>query len=298
MAPNSTFVREMTYNYPELWEVIQQTEGLIVGTGSHAGGVIFVDEPFTETTARMKVSSGDIVTQFDLGRAEKASLIKIDLLSIEALDKIHACLDLLCEQGFIEPEATLKETYEKAIGVYNLERDASEMWKMLNGHQINSIFQMEKQSGIQGIELTKPTSVEDLATLNSVIRLMAPEKGAEQPLDKFARFRRNPNDWHQEMEDYGLTKEEQQLLEPIVGQSYGICDTQERFMLLVQLPECGGFSLAWSDRLRKAIAKKNPVDYLKLEKEYYENMRQKNLSENLCKYVWEVLIATSKGYGF
>jgi len=50
---------------------------------------------------------------------------------------------------------------------------------MVWNHEIQSLFQMEKQSGINGIALLKPTSVDDLATLNSVIRLMAQEKGGE-----------------------------------------------------------------------------------------------------------------------
>ena len=54
---------------------------------------------------------------------------------------------------------------------------------------------MEQQSGIQGITLTEPQSLEDLATLNSVMRLMAPERGAEQPLNKYARYR----DWETNM---------------------------------------------------------------------------------------------------
>lgn len=44
--------------------------------------------------------------------------------------------------------------------------------------------------------------------------------------------------------------------------------------------------------------KKNPADYDKLTQEYFETVKQKGLSENLCKYVWNVLIATSRGYGF
>lgn len=60
---------------------------------------------------------------------------------------------------------------------------------MVWDHKITSLFQMEKQSGINGIALTHPQSVDDLAVLNSVIRLMAQEKGAEQPLNKFARFK-------------------------------------------------------------------------------------------------------------
>ena len=70
------------------------------------------------------------------------------------------------------------------------------------------------------------------------------------------------------------------------------------FMQLVQMPECGGFNLTWADRLRKSIAKKNPAEYEKLTKEYFEQVKEKGLSENLCNYVWNVLVATSRGYGF
>ena len=110
-----------------------------------------MDEPFTNSTALMKVPNGDTVTQFDLHDCEDASLIKIDLLSVECLDKIHNCIDLLCEYGKIERKATLKETYESVIGIYNLERLDPKMWEMVWDHKIQSLFQMDKQSGIQGI---------------------------------------------------------------------------------------------------------------------------------------------------
>ena len=225
-------------------------------------------------------------------------LIKYDLLSVEGLDKIHNCIDLICDYGFEEREETLKETYEKMIGIYNLERYEPKMWEMVWDHKVMSLFQMEKQSGIQGIALTKPQSVDDLATLNSVIRLMAQEKGGEQPLNKYARFKEDINLWYDEMDKYGLTKEEQKILEPIIKISYGMCESQERFMQLVQLPECGGFSLTWADKLRKSIAKKNPAEYDKLTKEFFEITAEKGCSRNFCSYVWNVLVATSKGYGF
>ena len=296
-APNHQFVIEMTENYPEVWEVAQKIEGLVCRMGIHAGGVIFVDEPFVNSTALMRAPDGTIITAFDLHDCEDVSLIKYDLLSVEALDKMHICLDLLTEQNYIENDS-LQTRYEKTIGIYNLEREDREMWQMTWDHKVQSLFQMEKQSGIQGIALTHPESVDDLATLNSVIRLMAQEKGAEQPLNKFARFKKNINLWYQEMDDYGLTLEEQKILEPIIKLSYGICESQEGFMQLVQMPECGGFDLTWADRLRKSIAKKNPAEYEKLTKEYFEEVEKKDLSKNLCNYVWNVLVATSRGYGF
>ena len=225
--PSKQFVIEMTENYPQVWEVAQKIEGLVCGYGTHAGGVIFVDEPFTNSTALMRAPDGTIETAFDLHDCEDVSLIKYDLLSVDALDKIHICLNLLMDDGRIDKSQSLKQIYEDTIGIYNLEREAAEMWKMVWEHKISSLFQMEQQSGIQGIALVKPESVDDLATLNSVIRLMAQEKGAEQPLNKFARFKKNIQLWYDEMEQYGLTREEQKVLEPIVKLSYGICESQE-----------------------------------------------------------------------
>ena len=295
--PIKQFIIEMN-NYPELWNVAQKIEGLICGSGVHAGGVIFVDEPFTESTALMRAPDGTICTQFELHDCEDVSLIKYDALSVEAMDKIHNCLDLLCDAGLVERERTLKETYENVIGIYKLERDNPEMWKMVWNHEIQSLFQMEKQSGINGIAPLKPTSVDDLAILNSTIRLMAQEKGGEMPTDKLARFKANPHEWEREIEKYGLTSREKDILEPVLGMSYGLCIAQEQFMELVQLPELGGFSLTWADKLRKSIAKKNPKDYEALTKEFFEVTKEKGVDEAFAKYVWNVLIAMSRGYGF
>lgn len=72
-APNKQFVIEMTENYPEVWEVAKKIEGLICRLGEHAGGVIFVDEPFEESTALMRAPNGDLMTQFDLHDCEDCS---------------------------------------------------------------------------------------------------------------------------------------------------------------------------------------------------------------------------------
>lgn len=44
--------------------------------------------------------------------------------------------------------------------------------------------------------------------------------------------------------------------------------------------------------------KKDPAGYKKCEKEYFERVQEKGLSKNLCNYVWNVCVATSRGYGF
>ena len=72
MKPVIPFVNEMKQR-PKLWEVACRIEGLICRSGIHAGGLVFVDEPFTETAALMRAPDGTIISQFDLHDLEKLS---------------------------------------------------------------------------------------------------------------------------------------------------------------------------------------------------------------------------------
>lgn len=284
--------------YPELWEGAKKIEGLISGCGSHAGGILFTNKPFTESIALMRTRNGDVVSCFDLHQVEECGLIKIDLLSVEAMDKIRATLDLLLEDGIIQWQGSLRATYEKYIGVKTLERKDLKMWRLLWDRKVMSLFQMEKDSGIQALSLVKPDSVDQLASLNSVIRLMPQTKNDEVPLQKYARFRHDISLWYKEMSNMGLTEHEQKLLEPLLLSTSGISLYQEQIMRAVQLPEAGGFSLKWADTLRKAVAKKNPKGFEELEKEFYKNAEVNGLSQKFVDYIWKYLVYPQKMYSF
>lgn len=297
IRPNRVFVSEMNKN-PELWEVAKGIEGLISGMGIHAGGVVFVDEPFTTNAALMRTKNGEIITAFELHDAEELSLIKYDVLSIEALDKIHNCITLLCDYGYAEPKETLRETYESIVGVYNLERTNPKMWEMIWNHEVNALFQMEKQSGQQGIALIKPKSVDELATLNSAIRLMAQERGAERPLEKWARFRQNINGWIDEMRYAGLTESEINFFKNSPCFVDGMCFTQEDMMELLMAPELGGNSLGFADKARKVVAKKKMEEIDSLHAEYIENGLRAGVRKELLVYAWRAGVVPQLGYSF
>lgn len=246
----------------------------------------------------MRAPDGTVISAFELHDLEACSLIKYDALSVEGADRIQTCLELLMEYGYVKPEATLKETYEKVIGVYNLERNDSKMWEKIWNHEITSLFQMEQQSGIQGIALSKPKSVNDLAVLNSVIRLMASEKGAEQPLETWARYRKNIQPWLQEMRHFGLTEDEISWLSSHSAITDGICESQEGLMSLVQEPRLGGHTLGFADKCRKAIAKKQGKLFEECEQEFFKTIQEKGLSEKLADYVWNHTLKIQRGYSF
>lgn len=294
---NLTFQREME-KYPELWEVAQKIEGLICGSGCHAGGVIIVDEDITNTTSLIKLNSGEWVTAWDLHESEEASLVKIDLLATDNLTRIRTCLDLLVQYGYIEKKPTLHETYENAIGVYNLNRTNPQMWNKLAANKILSVFQFDTPQGLQGISLSRPNSVEELAALNSIMRLMASEKGTEQPLEKFARFKRQPQLWEKEMINAGLNEEQRKLLHSFLDYEYGVCASQEDIMSMVQHPQLGGWSMGASDKLRKSIAKKDKKLYESLTAEYFKTVEEKHLDKTLCNYFWNYCVNMQRGYSF
>ena len=159
-------------------------------------------------------------------------------------------------------------------------------------------IKVETLVGRQAIQLSRPSSLEELASLNSIMRLMAPEKGMEQPLNKFARFKENPEEWEREMDSYHLTIEEKKLLHKYLDYQYGLCASQEDIMSLIQEPTIGGWSLKQADYLRKSVAKKDKKLYENLTEEYFKEVEQKGLSKNLCNYFWNVLVATQRGYSF
>ena len=221
-------------------KVAHKVEGLVCGTGIHAGGVIFVDT-FTDQPAW--APDGTICTQFDLHDCEDCSLIKYDALSVEAMDKITiVCFDY----GYIERKETLKET---RVLVYIRKRPQDVGWWF--GTTKSRLFQMEKQSGIQGIATLKPTRLTTWQFLNSTNSSYGRKRAVK--CHETCSFQEWPR-W--DRVEMGSRPKRKRLEPVLLGMSYGLW-SQEQFMELVQLPELGGFS-DLGDKLRKSIAKKNP----------------------------------------
>ena len=66
IKPNAQFRDLMINKYPQVWEVAKQIEGIISRLGKHAGGVVIVDEEFTERAAIMTTNKDEFVSQYEL----------------------------------------------------------------------------------------------------------------------------------------------------------------------------------------------------------------------------------------
>ena len=294
--PIQNFIDEMN-KYPMLWKVASRIEGLVTSLGCHASGVLALNEPVWKTNSIMKTSKGVAVTAFDLEDTEQLGGVKYDYLTVEALDKIRTCMNWMLEDEVIEWQGTLRKTYAKYLDPKVLNYEDKGMWDALYYKQIPSCFQFDTAVGGQAVQIIRPSSLLELLTSNSVLRLMA-EDGKEQPLNVYASYKNNIDGWYAEMRQAGLNREEQQILEKYLLPVYGVAASQELMMMLSMDPQIAGFTIGEANILRKAVAKKKR-DVLQKGKElFYSKGLERGTSMQMLDYVWDVQVMRQAGYSF
>lgn len=291
--PNQTFIREVN-KYPGLLDIMKAIEGLINKRSSHASGVILFDEDPYEFGCFMKTPKGEIITQYDLHMCEAAGMTKYDFLVTEVQDKITECIHLLQEYGEIDSTLSLKEVYNKFLHPEVLPLENPKIWEALKENNVLNIFQFDSDVGSQAAKKIEPKSILEMSDANGLMRLMTAEKGAETPMDKYVRYKKDINLWYQEMDRYGLTKEEQRVLEPYFKSSYGVPPSQEQLMRMLMDNKICNFSLAEANAARKIVGKKQMAKIPSLK----EKVLKQATSERLGQYVWENGAGPQMGYSF
>ena len=291
--PVKPFVNEVM-QYPGLLEIMKGIEGLVSRRGSHASGVILFDEDPYEFGCFMKTPSGDIITQYDLHMAEAAGMTKYDFLLTEVQDKIAQCIRFLQENEEIDSTLSLREAYDKYFHPEVLNINDKEVWQNIQEGNILNIFQFDSDVGSQAAKKIKPGSMLELADANGLMRLMASEKGAETPMEKYIRFKNNLNLWYQEMREAGLTETEIKNLEPYFKDSYGVPPSQEQLMRMLMDENICNFSLKDANAARKIVGKKQMSKIPELR----EQVLKQAMSPQLGQYVWKCGIGPQMGYSF
>lgn len=292
--PIPQFVREMN-NYPDIWNVAKGIEGLINRRGTHAAGIIITNFKTVELAPTMKSPSGVICTQYELHDCEKVGLIKYDLLTTDALDRIRQCLNLLVEYGHIEWQGDLKSTYNKYLSPQKLNYDDLNMWNMAIEGKVNNLFQFETPVGGQSIKLIKPTCLKDLAQANSLMRLI-PEKGELTPTEEYAEYKRNPEKLKYDIYSLMATEEEKSILYNFMKQYGGVLDSQESVMLAVMLPFTN-YNVDEANKVRKTIAKKKLNEIEELKETFYARGIANGTSPEILDFIYNQM-KKSMGYSF
>ena len=291
--PVTKFVQEVN-KYPGLLDIIKGIEGLINHRGIHASGVNFYGEDPYETACFMKAANGAIITQYSLHDAEAAGDVKYDFLVTEIQDVITQCLHILQENEQIENDLSLRELYNKYLHPDILPIEDDKMWETLHKGKVLKLFQFDSQVGGQTVKTLRPTTPYEMANCNSIMRLMASEKGGETPTERYKRMKRDMSQWYEEMNRWGLTKEEQKILEKYYLDTYATPGQQEDLMLILMDKDICGFTLAEANAARKIVGKKQMDKIPELEKKVLDSARSKNLGE----YIWKTAAGPQMGYSF
>ena len=288
-----TFISEIS-KYPKLLETALALEGMIVSSGVHAGALNVLKGDFTETGSFMVSSNGAIISQYDLHQAEYAGDLKFDLLSIDCLETIRTCLNLLLENNKIQWKGNLRNTYNYYIGYDALEKNNQKMWELLP--KMPNAFQYDTRAGQEALRKIGAKNLTELTLANGLMRLSVPN--GEQPMDKYVRYRKNIKEWYQDMSDYGIAENEQEILKELLGNYCGMMIAQSTMMSVLMDKRVCGFTLKEADKARKAVGKRSAEALAETEKNLYTKGLQNGRSKAFLDYLWNVQIEMSKQYAF
>ena len=291
--PITLFINEVN-QYPGLLDIMIGIEGLVNKRSSHASGVILFDEDPYEFGSFMRTPKGEIITAYDLHMCEAAGMTKYDFLVTEVQDKLTEAIRLLQDYGEVESDLTLREIYDKYFHPNVLPIEDQNIWKALQENSVLNIFQFDSEVGSQAAKKIKPKSMLEMADANGLMRLMTAEKGQESPMDKYIRYKNNINLWYQEMDNYGLTKQEQEYLKPYFESSYGVPPSQEQLMRMLMDEHLCHFSLKDANAARKVVGKKqmNKIPALR------QQVLDQAASPCLGNYIWTCGVGPQMGYSF
>ena len=288
--PVAAFIREVN-NYPGLLGIIRSIEGLVNKRSSHASGVILYGEDPYETAAFMRTPSGDLITCYDLHKAEAAGDTKYDFLVTEISDKIIKCFELLVEDKVIE-KLSLRNLYNKYIHPEVIDTSDQRIWDHLAAGDVMDVFQFSTGVGLAIAKKLKPQNPMEMTAANAMMRLMS-EKDKESQQDRFVRIQNQGLEvFDMEMDKAHFTNKQKELMHKHCDQYWGCCALQEQMMEL--LMDVAGFTLGEANNARKIVGKKQMDKIPELRSQVYGGFDD----VVVANYFWENAIAPQLGYAF
>lgn len=284
---------DKTYNL----EVDEDNSFTVNNVAVHNCGMLLYNGNVYDHNALATTPSGARVSQFDLSDSEKMGSIKYDFLSTDALDKIHTCMNLLIKDGLMEWQGSLRKTYNKYIHPDVLDRTSKDMWEMLNQGKIISAFQMDSIVAKQTLASIHPTSLLELAAVNSLMRLV-PEKGHKSPAEEYLDYKLHPEKLRSEVYSLDGTDKEKDILYKYLKQYNGVLESQENMMRITMIPEFTNFSFSNASKLRKIVAKKKLKEVDSFKEFFIKTGIENGCSEGILRYIWDVQIKRQLGYSF
>ncbi len=251
----------------DLLDTAAKMEGVVRNAGTHAAGVVITDKPIinyaplhrpTNTSEDNPVKS---VIQFEMSIVEAMGLLKVDFLGLSTLTVMSRACKLI------------EERHGKAYDLHTIPLDDPETFAFLGKGETAGVFQLEGTGMTRYLVQMKP---KNLANIIAMVALFRPG-----PMDFIPQYILRMHG--QETVSY-----DHPLLEPILGETFGIPIYQEQVMFAAM--SLAGYSASDADELRKAISKKNADALAKHREKFVQGCEKNNIRKDKAEKIfsdWE-----------
>ena len=240
-------------------------EGLVRNLSKHAGGLVIAPSALDEYVPIFKESpQGELITQFDKDDVEKIGLVKFDFLGLKTVTAIALACEAINQQR--------SELGKDALHPDDIPLDDAEVFEQLRDIHTIGLFQLESHGMRRVLKELQPDSLEDIIALVSLFRPGPLQSGV---VDQFVH-RKNGEEKVEYLHP---------LLERVLSKTYGVMVYQEDVMTVAR--ELAGFSLGDSDRLRRAMGKKQESEMLELREQFINGCEQNDVSKSLAGRIYD-----------
>ena len=256
-------------NCSKLIEYSKKLEGLHRHASTHAAGIVIAPGPLMDYVPLFKnPATDDITTQIEMNSLEEIGLLKMDFLGLRNLTVINKTIQMI------------NKNYNTLIDIESIDLSDAKVYQLFSEGNTIGVFQFESRGMRDYLKKLKPTCIEDLIAMNSLYR---PGPMANIPEFLARKNNENPIEYlHPE-------------LEPILKETYGIIVYQEQVMQIGSM--IGGFTLAQSDDMRRAMGKKKKALMATFKIDFVKGAEDKGLSKESAIEIFDLLEKFAE-YGF
>ncbi|MFD0679563.1 MULTISPECIES: DNA polymerase III subunit alpha [unclassified Paenibacillus] len=252
----------------QLLEIAMKVEGMPRHASTHAAGVIISREPLTQYVPLQEGNEQTALTQYSMEHLEAIGLLKMDFLGLRTLSIIERTLQWI------------KEQTGESVDFHKIPMDDPATYELLSRGDTTGVFQLESAGVRRVLKDLRPSDFEDII---SVVALYRPG-----PMDFIPRY---IGCKHGELE----VEYPHPLLEPILGDTYGIIVYQEQIMQIAS--KMAGFSLGEADLLRRAVSKKKREVLDEERAHFVKGSVSEGFSEAEANKVYDMIVRFAD-YGF
>jgi DNA polymerase-3 subunit alpha len=268
-------------HFKEIVDTALGLEGLKRQWGVHAAGVIMSSEPLIDVIPIMRrLQDGQVITQFDYPSCESLGLVKMDFLGLRNLTILDDAID------------NVRANRGEEIDLDALSKDMTDpaTYQLLGRGDTLGVFQLDGGGMRTLLKLMQPDNFEDISAALALYRPgpMGVNAHTNFALRKNGKQELTPLDPQLKGK---LQPEMVSALEPILGDTHGLCIYQEQVMEIAQ--KLAGYTLGNADLLRRAMGKKKKEVLDAEYRPFSEGMKKNGFNEASIAALWGVLVPFS-----